>query len=119
MKEEAREQLRLAMQEREAANEARMQAKRQMEIAEQELANAKKLRQQAQAELSKAFAIRDGAMTRINSVMLQITCQACKSKFQVKGRAVCDDNSLAEAAAAASYMSSVVTEGIEAASPNS
>ncbi|ERN11050.1 protein indeterminate-domain 16 [Amborella trichopoda] len=93
--------LRLAMEERRQAEQARQEAKREMELAEREFANAKRIRQQAQAELDKAQILKDQATKHINSTILQITCQACKNHFQIS-----DENSLAM-----SYMSSVVTEG--------
>ncbi|XP_010932506.1 protein indeterminate-domain 16 [Elaeis guineensis] len=108
LKEEAREQLRLAMAEKALADEARQQAKRQIELAEQEFTNAKRIRHQAQAELNRAHALRDHAVKQINSTLLQITCYACKQQFQAKPMMASDENSLV-----ASYMSSVVTEGEE------
>ncbi|EHA8589812.1 zinc finger protein SHOOT GRAVITROPISM 5 [Cocos nucifera] len=108
LKEEAREQLRLAMAEKALADEARQQAKRQIELAEQEFANAKRIRHQAQMEINRAHALRDHAVKQINSALLQITCYACKQQFQAKPMMASDENSLV-----ASYMSSVVTEGEE------
>ncbi|OMO63093.1 Zinc finger, C2H2 [Corchorus olitorius] len=83
-RQQAREQLRLAMAEKVYAEEARQQAKRQIELAEQEFANAKRIRQQAQAELDKAQALKDHAIKQINSTILQITCHACKQQFQAR-----------------------------------
>jgi hypothetical protein len=103
LKEEAREQLRLAMAEKAYAEEARQQAKRQIDIAEQEFANAKRIRQQAQAELDKAQALKDHAIKQVTSTILQITCHACKQQFQAVAS---DDNSLV-----LSYMSAITTEG--------
>lgn len=104
LREQAREQFRLAMAEKAYAEEARQQAKRQIELAEQEFANAKRIRQQAQAELDKAQALKEHAIKQINSTILQITCQACKQKFHA--RTPPEENSLA-----LSYMSSAITEG--------
>ncbi|KAJ6868341.1 hypothetical protein NC651_033420 [Populus alba x Populus x berolinensis] len=104
LKEQAREQLRMAMADKIYAEEARQQAKRQIELAEQEFANAKRIRQQAQAELGKAQALRQHAIKQINSTILQITCHACKQKFHA--RTATDENSLVF-----SYMSSSITEG--------
>ncbi|EEF28090.1 zinc finger protein SHOOT GRAVITROPISM 5 [Ricinus communis] len=104
LKEQAREQLRLAMAEKAYAEEARQRAKRQIELAEQEFANAKRIRQQAQAEFDKAQALREHAMKQINSTLLQVTCHACKQQFQT--RTPPDENSLV-----LSHMSSAVTEG--------
>ncbi|KAL2234494.1 protein SHOOT GRAVITROPISM 5 [Sesamum indicum] len=84
LKEQAQEQLRLAMAEKVYAEEARRQAKRQIELAEQEFANAKRIRQQAQAELEKAQALKEQATKQINSTMLQITCHSCRHKFQTQ-----------------------------------
>ncbi|KAF4404507.1 hypothetical protein G4B88_005893, partial [Cannabis sativa] len=81
MKEEAREQLRVAMAEKCYAEEARQQAKRQIELAEKEFANAKRIRQQAQSELDKAQALKEHAMKQLNSTLLQLTCHACKHHF--------------------------------------
>ncbi|CAA2941846.1 SHOOT GRAVITROPISM 5-like [Olea europaea subsp. europaea] len=82
MKEQADEQLRLAMAEKAYAEDARQQAKGQIELAEQEFANAKRIRQQARAELEKALALKQHAINQINSTTLQVTCQACKQQFQ-------------------------------------
>ncbi|XP_020215818.1 zinc finger protein SHOOT GRAVITROPISM 5 isoform X2 [Cajanus cajan] len=82
VQQEAREQLRIAMAEKAFAEEARNQAKRQMELAELEFSNAKRIRQQALAELDKAYALKEHAIKQINSTMLQITCLACKHRFQ-------------------------------------
>ncbi|XP_043694961.1 zinc finger protein SHOOT GRAVITROPISM 5-like [Telopea speciosissima] len=107
LKEQAREQLRLAMTEKAFAEEARLQAKRQIELAEQEFTNAKRIRQQAQSELDKAQILKEQATKQINSTILQITCQACKQQFQATNLgAPPDENSLV-----VSYMSSAITEG--------
>ncbi|KAL2457302.1 Protein SHOOT GRAVITROPISM 5 [Forsythia ovata] len=82
LKEQADEQLRLAMAEKAYAEDARQQAKRQIELAEQEFSNAKRIRQQARAELEKALALKQHAINQINSTTLQVTCHACKQQFQ-------------------------------------
>lgn len=87
------------------ADEMRLRAKQQVELAEAELANAKRIRQQAQAELTRALAMRDQATKKINAVLLEITCHACKQRFRAMAVSA-DDNSIA-----ASYISSVLTEG--------
>ncbi|XP_038725164.1 zinc finger protein SHOOT GRAVITROPISM 5-like isoform X2 [Tripterygium wilfordii] len=104
IKDQAREQLKLAMAEKVYAEEARKQAKKQIELAEQEFSNAKRVRLQAQAELDKSLALRGHAMKQINSTILQVTCHACKQQFQA--RRPPDENSLV-----LSHMSSVITEG--------
>ncbi|KAK4775056.1 hypothetical protein SAY86_009991 [Trapa natans] len=85
IKEQAREQLQLAMSEKARAEDARRQARRQMELAEQEFTNAKRIRQQAQGELDRALALKGQATKQVNSTMLQMTCHTCKQQFQ--GRA--------------------------------
>ncbi|KAL8478412.1 hypothetical protein ACS0TY_030352 [Phlomoides rotata] len=82
LKEEAQEQLRMAVAEKAYAEEARQQAKRQIEMAEQEFTNAKRIRNQAQVELEKAHALKEQAAKKINSMMMEITCHSCKHKFQ-------------------------------------
>ncbi|KAE9597473.1 hypothetical protein Lal_00029893 [Lupinus albus] len=82
VREQAREELRIAMAEKAYAEEARKQAKTQIELAELEFANAKRIRQQAQAELNKAYGLKQHAIKQINSTMLQITCHSCKQHFQ-------------------------------------
>ncbi|KAL5748706.1 hypothetical protein ACOSQ2_026003 [Xanthoceras sorbifolium] len=107
LKEQAREQLRLAMAEKVYAEEARQAAKRQIELAEQEFANAKRIRQQAQAELDRAQALKMHAIKQINSTILRITCHACKQQFQARNMATdYHENSLV-----LSHMSSAITEG--------
>lgn len=96
------------MTEKALADEGRLQAKRQVELAEEELANAKRIRQQALAELENAFVVRDHAMKRINSMLLHITCHACRQHFGAKSIVPADENSFA----AVSIVSSVVTEGV-------
>ncbi|XP_072979412.1 protein indeterminate-domain 14-like [Typha angustifolia] len=108
IKEEAREQLRLAMSEKAMADEARQQAKRQIEVAEQEFANAKRIRHQAQVELSRAHALREHAVKQINATLVQITCHSCNQKLRTKPLMNSEVSSFV-----ASYMSSVVTEGDE------
>lgn len=111
VKEGASEQLKLAMAEKAYAEEARRQAKKQIELAELEFANAKRIRQAAQAEVEKAQVLKEQATKKISSTILQITCHSCKQQFQattgVTAAAPVDEISLA----AASYMSSAITEG--------
>ncbi|PAN35765.1 hypothetical protein PAHAL_6G232400 [Panicum hallii] len=107
LKEEAREQLRLAMAEKAAADEARAQARRQAELAEQELASARRVRQQAQAELGRAHALRDHAVRQVDATLLQVTCYSCRCKFRARAAG-------AMSSEVASYVSSVVTEGGDA-----
>ncbi|KAF5445576.1 hypothetical protein F2P56_034620 [Juglans regia] len=104
LKEQAREQLKLAIAEKAHAEEARQQAKRQIELAKQEFENAKRLRQQAQAELDKAQTLKGHAIKQINSTILQITCHACKMQFHALTTVPSDENSLV-----LSYMSSAIT----------
>ncbi|XP_062191102.1 protein indeterminate-domain 16-like [Phragmites australis] len=106
LKEEAREQLRLAMAEKAAAEEARAQARRQAELAEQELASARRMRQQAQVELGRAHALRDHAVRQVDATLLQVTCYSCRHKFRARASAMSSE--------VASYVSSVVTEGGDA-----
>ncbi|OIS96406.1 PREDICTED: protein SHOOT GRAVITROPISM 5-like [Nicotiana attenuata] len=93
-------ELNLAMAEKAYAEEARRQAKRQIEFAELEFANAKRIRQQAQAEIERAQNLKEEATKRISSSILEITCHACKNKFQATD----------ESSQAMSYMSSATTE---------
>ncbi|XP_023542357.1 protein SHOOT GRAVITROPISM 5-like [Cucurbita pepo subsp. pepo] len=81
LKEEAKERMRVAREEKAVAEEARNEAKKQIELAEKELANAKRMRQQAQAELQRALALKEHAINKINSTILQITCQVCRQHF--------------------------------------
>ncbi|GAB4850616.1 hypothetical protein Ancab_029925 [Ancistrocladus abbreviatus] len=76
--------LKLVMAEKAYAEEARREAKRQIELAEREFENAKKIRQQAQAELDKAQVLKEHAVKKISSTLLQITCHACKQQFQAR-----------------------------------
>ncbi|XP_066399520.1 protein indeterminate-domain 16-like [Miscanthus floridulus] len=105
--EEAREQLRQAVAEKAAADEARAQAKRHVELAEQELASAKRMRRQAQVELSRAHALREHALRQVNATLLQITCLGCRHKFRVRAPQLMD--AVVAPEVACSYMSSVVT----------
>ncbi|CAD6219010.1 unnamed protein product [Miscanthus lutarioriparius] len=106
--EEAREQLRQAVAEKAAADEARAQAKRHAELAEQELASAKRMRRQAQVELSRAHALREHAVRQVNATLLQITCLGCRHKFRARPPQLMDAVGGPEVACS-SYMSSVVT----------
>nr|XP_023912071.1 protein SHOOT GRAVITROPISM 5-like [Quercus suber]POF10840.1 protein shoot gravitropism 5 [Quercus suber] len=107
LKDFASEELKLAMAERAYAEEARREAKRQIEIAELDFANAKRIRQQAQSELEKAQVLKEQAIKKISSTMLQITCQACKQQFHASTVVSPSD----EISLAVSYMSSATTEG--------
>ncbi|KAI3719894.1 hypothetical protein L6452_20800 [Arctium lappa] len=97
------EKMKMAIAEKEFAEEARQQAKRQIETAELEFANAKRIRKQAQAELERAKLLREQATKKISSTILEITCHSCKQRFQASSNNV--------AAATADEMSSAVTEG--------
>lgn len=76
------EKMKMALVEKEFADEARQQAKRQIETAELEFANAKRIRKQAQAELERAKMLREQASMKISSTMLEITCHSCRQRFQ-------------------------------------
>jgi hypothetical protein len=110
---EAREQLRQAVAEKAAANEARAQARRHAELAEQELASAKRMRRQAQVELSRAHALREHAVRQVNATLLQITCLGCRHKFRARPQLL-DAALVGAPEVTCSYMSSVVTEGGDA-----
>lgn len=106
------EKMRLAMAEKEFAEEARQQVKRQIEMAELEFGNAKRIRQQAQAELERAQLLKDQATKKISSTILEITCHACKQRFQTTTAMASAANANAdETSLAVSYMSSATTEG--------
>ncbi|KAL2461892.1 Protein SHOOT GRAVITROPISM 5 [Abeliophyllum distichum] len=87
-----KEQLRIAMAQKAYAEDAREQAKRQIEVAEQEFANAKRIRQQAKEELENAQSLKEHAIKKINSTILQITCHSCKQKFQT-ARGITEESS--------------------------
>lgn len=110
LREVAGEQMKLAMAEKAFAEQARQAAKRQIEIAELEFANARRIRQQAQSELEKAQILKDQAMKKISSTIMQITCQACKQQFQATTGSVAPPD---EVSFAMSYMSSALTDGEE------
>ncbi|CDO98632.1 unnamed protein product [Coffea canephora] len=113
IKEEAREQLAVAISEKAFAEEARRQAKRQIELAEQEFANAKRIRQQAQAELEKAQALKEQATKQINATIWQITCQTCKEKFNASrtARAAAHAPHHESALTLMGYISSALSDG--------
>ncbi|TVT99441.1 hypothetical protein EJB05_55192, partial [Eragrostis curvula] len=94
LKQEAREQLRLA-----AAELARAQARRQAELAGHELAVARRVRQQAQAEFASAHELREHAA----AMRVQATCCfGCRHKSSARAPAMSSE--------VASYVSSIVTE---------
>ncbi|KAL7152718.1 hypothetical protein ABFS83_04G116800 [Erythranthe nasuta] len=78
MKEQAREQLRMAVAEKAFAEVARQQARRQIEVAEEEFARAKRTRQQAQAEMEKARELKEQAAEQMKAAVMQVTCHSCK-----------------------------------------
>lgn len=82
LREFAGEQLRLAAAEKAFAEEARRQAKRQVELAEKEFADAQRIRLQAQGELERAHALKEEALRKIAFSITQVTCPACKRRFQ-------------------------------------
>ncbi|CAN6465737.1 unnamed protein product [Victoria cruziana] len=106
LKEQARDQLKLATAEKTYAEETRQRARLQIEIAEKELANAKRIRQLAQEELQKARLMRDQAIKQVNSIVLQVTCQSCKQHFQMAAQPT-DENLLATR-----YVPSVAADGL-------
>eukprot|EP01018_Ginkgo_biloba_P034868 Gb_41434 [translate_table: standard] len=83
LKEQAREELRLAAAEKAYAEHARQLAKRQLELAEVEIARAKRMRQEAQVELDNAQLLKDKATRQIDATRLEITCQTCRQRFQI------------------------------------
>ncbi|KAJ6812729.1 putative protein indeterminate-domain 16 [Iris pallida] len=109
LRDEAREQTRLAAADRAAAEEARAQARRQVEMAEMELSHARRLRHHAQAELGRACAVREHSVREVGSVLLQITCQACRSQFPA-APGVAANFSVDSSAASGAYKCSVTTE---------
>ncbi|XP_006347364.1 protein SHOOT GRAVITROPISM 5-like [Solanum tuberosum] len=78
------EGLRQALAEKVYAEEARKKGRREIELAEEELGNARRIRRQAQMELEKAQVLKEEAIRKINFTLSQITCHACKQKFQGK-----------------------------------
>ncbi|XP_019431363.1 PREDICTED: protein SHOOT GRAVITROPISM 5-like [Lupinus angustifolius] len=111
--------LSVAMAEKVYAEEARKQAKKQIELAEQEFTNAKRIRQQAQVELEKAYALKENAMKQIKSIMLQITCHACKQKFQAQTTTSTTLDHENNSSLGLSYVSSAITiEGDEVENKN-
>ncbi|KAK4800021.1 hypothetical protein SAY86_025386 [Trapa natans] len=94
IKEQPRDQLRFAMAEKAFAEEKRQQARKQIEAAEQEFANAKRIRQQSQGELERAMAMKEQAAIRVNSTVLQITCNSCKQLKVGAPRLPPDEDSL-------------------------
>lgn len=85
------------MAEKKYAEKARQEAKWQIEMAEKEFANAKRIRQQALAEVNKARVLKEEAVKQINSTILEITCYACKQRFQAPAATAIlppDENSL-------------------------
>ncbi|KAK6787806.1 hypothetical protein RDI58_016331 [Solanum bulbocastanum] len=78
------EGLRQALAEKVYAEEARKKGRREIELAEEELGNARRIRRQAQMELEKAQVLKEEAIRKINFTLSQITCHACKQKFQAK-----------------------------------
>ncbi|KAL3379071.1 hypothetical protein AABB24_000009 [Solanum stoloniferum] len=101
------EVLNLVMAEKAYAEEARRNAKREMEYAEREFENAKRIRQQAQGEIERAKKLKEEAIKRISSSILEITCHACKNKFQQNAPI---DN-VDQSSPPMSYMSSATTDG--------
>ncbi|CAA7033419.1 unnamed protein product [Microthlaspi erraticum] len=88
------------------ADQMRQEAKRQIEMAETDFENAKRIRKEAKAELEKAHVVREVAIKRINTTMLDITCHSCKQLFQLPVMADESTSSLVM-----SYVSSATTEG--------
>ncbi|KAK4736311.1 hypothetical protein R3W88_000008 [Solanum pinnatisectum] len=101
------EVLNLVMAEKAYAEEARRNAKREMEFAEREFENAKRIRQQAQCEIERAKKLKEEAIKTISSSILEITCHACKNKFQQNAPI---DN-VDQSSPPMSYMSSATTDG--------
>ncbi|KAL8100665.1 hypothetical protein AgCh_032791 [Apium graveolens] len=75
-----KEEIKKAMAEKALTEEARKQGKRHIELAEMEFGNAKRIRQAAQAELEKARIVKEQSTKKISSLMLEITCNACRQQ---------------------------------------
>ncbi|XP_073146322.1 protein indeterminate-domain 14-like [Henckelia pumila] len=76
------EQQRLNFAENGFAEEALRRAEQQIELAELEFAKAERIRRQALADLEKARVLEEQFTKKISSTILEITCHACKHKFQ-------------------------------------
>lgn len=76
------QQLNFAMAENDFAEEAIRQAKHQIDLAELEFAKAERISQQALADLEKARVLKEQFTKKISATILEITCHACKPKFQ-------------------------------------
>ncbi|TVU32798.1 hypothetical protein EJB05_24555 [Eragrostis curvula] len=91
LKQEAREQLRLAAAEKAAAELARAQARRQAELAGHELAVARRVRQQAQVEFASAHELREHAVRQVHAAAMRVqgaTCFGCRHKYSARAPAV-------------------------------
>lgn len=69
-------EMRLAMEEKAAADAARERAREEAAAAERALEDARRARQRARAELEKACALRDHAAR----LLAQVTCHACRQR---------------------------------------
>uniref|UniRef100_A0A7N0UJG4 C2H2-type domain-containing protein n=1 Tax=Kalanchoe fedtschenkoi TaxID=63787 RepID=A0A7N0UJG4_KALFE len=105
--------LRVAVAEKEYAEEVRRRSKRELELAELEFENAKRIRQQALGELERAKALRDEAVKKISSTIMEITCQACQQQFQTSNVVAAPPllPLAEESSLAVSFMSSAASEG--------
>lgn len=76
------EQIRLAAVERAYAERVRELTKRELEIAEKEFSRARMIWERAREDMEKVERMKMAASRRVGSSCIEITCQACRQRFQ-------------------------------------
>ena len=76
------EQIRLAAVEEAYAERVRELARRELELADKEFSRARMVWDRAREDMEKVERMKVAASRRISSACIEITCQACRQRFQ-------------------------------------
>lgn len=76
------EQIRLAAAEKAYAKRVRELTRQEFELAEKEFSRARMIWERAREDMEKVERMKVAASTRISSACIEITCQACRQRFQ-------------------------------------
>ncbi|ONK77794.1 uncharacterized protein A4U43_C02F10730 [Asparagus officinalis] len=82
LKRQNAEQIRLAAVEKAYAERVRELTRRELELAEKEFSRARMIWEQAREDMEKVERMKAAASRKIGSACIEITCQACRQRFQ-------------------------------------
>lgn len=82
LKRHAAEQIRLAAVEKAYVERVRELTRRELELAEKEFTRARMIWERARDDMEKVERMKVASSRRISSACIEITCQACRQRFQ-------------------------------------